>query len=45
MVFAFIVFLSFGVSLDTKWLSISNELSMARPTINDINPIELNYYY
>ena len=40
----FIVLLGFGGSLTTKCVSLSNKLSMARPTLIDLNPIELNYY-
>ena len=35
----FIVLLSFGGSLTTKCVSLSNKLSMARPILIDLNPI------
>ena len=39
-----IVLLSFDRSLATKCMSLSNESCMVRPTVIDLNPIELNYY-
>ena len=36
--------LSFSVSLATKYMSLSNEPCMVRPTDIDLNPIDLNYY-
>ena len=44
MMFGFTVLLSFGGSLATKCLSLSNEPCMATPTLIHLNPIELNYY-
>ena len=40
----FIVLLRFSRSLATKCVSLSNEPCMARPTLIDLNPTELNYY-
>ena len=48
----FIVLLSFSSSLahvakvsdQTKCLSLNDELYMARPTLINLNPIELKYY-
>ena len=37
--------LSFGGSLTRKCVSLSNESCMVRPTLIDLNPIELNYYH
>ena len=36
--------MSFGGSLTTKCVSLSNESCLARPTLIDLNLIELNYY-
>ena len=36
--------LSFGGSLTTKCVSLSNEPCMTKPTFIDLNPVELNYY-
>ena len=36
--------LSFGGSLTTKCVSLSNEPCMNKPTFIDLNPVELNYY-
>ena len=38
------VLLSFGRSLATKCVSLSNEPSTARPTLIDLNPVKFNYY-
>ena len=39
-----IAFLSFSESLATKFVSLNNEPCTIRPTVIDLNPIELNYY-
>ena len=41
---SFIVLLSFRKSLAAKCMSLNNEPCMARPTLIDLNPTELNYY-
>ena len=42
---AFMALLSFSESLATKCVSLDNEpCSMTRPTLVDLNHIELNYY-
>ena len=40
----FIPLLSFNGSLAKKCVSLSNEPCMARPTLTDLNPNEINYY-
>ena len=40
----FIALLSFSSSLATKCISLNDELCMIRPTIIDLNPVELKYY-
>ena len=40
----FIVLLSFSSSLATKCLFLNDEPCMVRPTLIDMNPVELNYY-
>ena len=40
----FIVLLSFSSSLATKCLSFNDEPCMVRPTLVDLNPVELKYY-
>ena len=40
----FITLLNFNGSLATKFVSLNNETCMARPTLIDLNPVELNYY-
>ena len=40
----FIALLGFSGSLATKLVSWNNEHCMARPTLIDLNPIELDYY-
>ena len=40
----FISLLSFSESLATKCLSVNNEPFMIRPTLVDLNPVELKYY-
>ena len=40
----FISLLSFSESLATKRLSVNNEPYMIRPTLVDLNPVELKYY-
>ena len=40
----FIALLSFSESLATKFVSLNNGTCMNRPTLIDLNPIELNYY-
>ena len=44
MVSLFIVFLSFSSSLATKCLFLNDEPCMVRPTLINMNPIELKYY-
>ena len=47
---AFIALLSFSSSLacvanvQTKFISLNNEPCMVRPTLLDLNPVELKYY-
>ena len=38
------VLLSFGGSLATKSVSLSNVPSMDSPTLTDLNPVNLSYY-
>ena len=40
----YIFLLSFSGSLATKYVSLINELFMTRPTLIDLNPVELNHY-
>ena len=40
----FIVLVSFSESLATKCVSLNDEICMVRPTLIDLNPIELKYY-
>ena len=40
----FIVLLSFSVSLATKCMFLNDESCMVRPTLIDMNPVELKYY-
>ena len=40
----FIALLSFSGSLTTTSVSLNNEPCMIRPTLIDLNPVELNYY-
>ena len=40
----FIMLLSFGGFLVTKYEYVSNKPCMVRPTLIDLNPNELNYY-
>ena len=40
----FIALLSFSGSLPTKYVSLSNEPCMVRPTLINLNPVELNYH-
>ena len=40
----FVVLLSFSESLATKCLFLNVEPQMVRPTIIDMNPLELKYY-
>ena len=40
----FIVLLSFSESLASKYLSLNDKLCMFRPTVIDLNTIELKYY-
>ena len=40
----FIVFLSFSKSLATKFLFLNDEPCMIRPTLTDMNSVELKYY-
>ena len=37
-----VILLSFSSSLATKCLSLNDEACMAKPTVIDLNPIELN---
>ena len=39
----FIVLLSFSVSLATKCMFLDDEPCMVRPTLIDMNPVELKY--
>ena len=38
------VLLSFNESLGTKCVSLNKKSLMARPTLTDLNLVELNYY-
>ena len=40
----FIVLLSYSESLATKCLFLNNESCMVRPTLIDLNPVDLKYY-
>ena len=40
----FIVLLSFSESLVTKCMFLNDEPCMVRPTLIDLNPVELQYY-
>ena len=40
----FIVLLSFKKSLVTKCMPLNDEQCMVRPTLIDVNPVELKYY-
>ena len=40
----FIVLLSFSESLATKWLFLNDETWIIRPTLIDMNPVELKCY-
>ena len=40
----FIVLFSFNESLATKYVSLINEPGMARPTLTDLNLVDVNYY-
>ena len=40
----FIVLMSFGESLATKWVSLNEEPCIIRPTLIDLNRVELKYY-
>ena len=40
----FILLLSFSGSLATKCVSLNDEPCMVRPTLIDLNPVELKYY-
>ena len=40
----FIVFFSFSKSLATKFLFLNDEPCMTRPTLTDMNSVELKYY-
>ena len=42
--FQFTVLLSFRGSLATKFMALNNEPCMTRPTVVDLNPVELKYY-
>ena len=39
-----IVLLSFSILLTTECLSLNEEPCMVRPTLIDLNPVELKYY-
>ena len=41
---ALIVLLSFNSSLATKCVSLNDKPCMFRPTLIDLNPVELTYY-
>ena len=41
---ALIVLLSFSSSLATKCVSLNDKPCMFRPTLIDLNPVELTYY-
>ena len=36
--------LSFSISSTTKYLSLNNKPCMVRPSLSDLNRVELNYY-
>ena len=40
----YIVLLSFGGSLATKDVSLSDKSCIVKPTLTDLNPVEFNYY-
>ena len=40
----FIALLSFTGSFVTKYVYLNNDLCMIRPTLIDLNPVELSYY-
>ena len=40
----FSALLTFSGSLATKCVSLNNAEFMCRPTLIDLNPVELNYY-
>ena len=40
----FIVLMSFSESLATKWVSLNDEPCIIRPTLIDLNRVELKYY-
>ena len=40
----FTVLLSFSESLATKCMSLNNKPCMVRPTLINLNPVELKYY-
>ena len=40
----FIVLLSYSESLATKCLFLNDESCMVRPTLIDLNPVDLKYY-
>ena len=44
MLSLFIVSLSFGSSLATKYFFLNNEPCMVRSTLIDLNPVELKHY-
>ena len=44
MFILFIVLLSFNESLVTKCMFLNDEPCMVRPTLIDLNPVELQYY-
>ena len=39
----FIAFLSFSGSSATKYVSLNNEPCMIRPTLTDLDPVDLTY--
>ena len=41
---AFFVLVSFSESLATKFVSLNYKPCMARPTLSNLNHVELNYY-
>ena len=40
----FIALLNFSGSLATEYVSLNNKPCMTRPTVINLNPVELNYY-
>ena len=40
----FVALFSFFRSLVRRYVTLNNKLCMARPTLIDLNPVDLNYY-